>query len=333
MPPLEPPSPTVVILATGGTIAGVGGSGVGTTYASAKLAIGKLLETVPELRQLAHLESEDVSQVGSQDMTGEIWLHLARRIQHHLARPEVQGVVVTHGTDTLEETAYFLDVVLPYGTPVIITGAMRPATGISADGPRNLYDSVTVAIDPRARERGVLVVIDEVIHSALGVTKTNTTYVSTFRSHDRGLVGSVIGGRALFLRPPLPKLGVELPFELDRCRSLPPVHILYAYSDMDPALVASAVEVGMHGIVLAGVGNGNASSAVVHALAAAVRAGIPVVRSTRTGSGLVSRNVEVDDDAYGFVAAGDLHPAKARVLLQLCLASGVPQARLQDHFE
>ncbi|MFT4540608.1 MAG: L-asparaginase [Planctomycetota bacterium] len=327
-----PPTPIVVILATGGTIAGVGESGAHAAYSSGQLDTSQLLASVPQLAQLARLESEEVASVGSQDMNTSIWLQLARRARHHLARDEVAGVVITHGTDTLEETAYFLEEVLPYGAPVILTGAMRPATGISADGPRNLFDSVTVAVHPEARDRGVLVVVDEAIHSARGVTKTNTTYVSTFRSHDRGLVGSVIGGRALFLRPPLPKMGAELAFDLDAADELPAVHILYAYAGMNPAMISSAIDVGVRGLVLAGVGNGNASREVIAELAQAVRSGIPVVRSTRTGSGLVSRNVEVDDDALGFVTGGDLHPVKARVQLQLCIASGVPLRELQQHF-
>ena len=327
------PLPTVVLLATGGTIAGAGGSRTGPGYRPATLTAEDLLDAVPELASLAVLESEELSRVGSQDMTEALWIDLARRVAAHLERPEVAGVVVTHGTDTLEETAFFLDRVVASEKPVVLTGAMRPATGVSADGPRNLLDSVRVASAEDARGRGALVVIDESIHSGRAVAKMNTTYVSTFRSPNFGLEGSVVAGRPVFLRARPRTRTHHFERVLTSTEQLPPVHVLYAHVGQDPRSVRAALELGAKGLVLAGVGNGNAPLGVIDALARAVREGIPVVRSTRTGSGFVSRNVEIDDDALGFIASRDLSPQKARILLKLALLeTGDPQ-RIRAYFQ
>jgi len=330
---MSAPLPTVVLLATGGTIAGAGATRTGPGYQAASLTAEELLDTVPELRALALLEHEELSRVGSQDMTEQLWIELARRTVAHLARPEVVGVVVTHGTDTLEETAFFLDRVVAGEKPVVLTGAMRPATGVSADGPRNLLDSVRVATAEDARGRGALVVVDESIHSARAVSKMNTTYVSTFRSPNFGLEGTVVAGQPVFLRQPPRARAHHFEGALASAEQLPSVHVLFAHVGQDPRLVGAALELGADGLVLAGVGNGNASLAVIDALAGAVRKGIPVVRSTRAGSGFVSRNVEVDDDALGFIASGDLNPQKARILLQLALLESSDPQRICAYFQ
>ena len=322
----------VAILATGGTIAGAGESPAVTGYSSAVLGVGELVAAVPRVGELAVLEGEEVARVGSQDMTPALWLELARRAQALLARGDLAGLVVTHGTDTLEETAFFLDLCLGGDVPVVVTGAMRPATGLSADGPRNLLDSVRVAIHPGARERGVLVVLDESIHTARGVTKTNTAHVSTFQSPDLGAAGKIVAGRPVFFRRAPPRLTREPCFDVGGLADLPRVDVIYACAGASADLVEAALERGARGLVLAGVGNGNASRPLLAALAAAVRAGVPVVRSSRTASGFVARNVEVDDDAAGFVASADLNPAKARVLLALALGRTREPGELQELF-
>ena len=210
---------------------------------------------------------------------------------------------------------------------------MRPATGVSADGPRNLLDSVRVAAAEDARGRGALVVLDESIHSGRAVSKMNTTYVSTFRSPNFGLEGSVVAGQPVFLRQPPRARAHHFERVLASAEQLPPVHVLYAYVDQDARYVDAALELGAKGLVLAGVGNGNASLEVIEALARAVRAGVPVVRSTRAGSGFVSRNVEVDDDSLGFIASRDLNPQKARILLQLALLETSDPQRIRAYFQ
>lgn len=314
------PLPKLVVLATGGTIAGEGGSPEGKSYRSAALSVAGLLEAVPQAMELAHLTGEQIAQVGSQDLVPAHWLALARRARVHLAAG-VDGVIVTHGTDTLEETAFFLDLVLDHDAPVVVTGAMRPATGLSADGPRNLLDSVRVARSPEARGRGVLVVLDETVHSAWGVTKTNTSHVSTFQSPDYGAAGAIVGGRPVFYRGQRER-EPHAAVNLEGVDDLPRVDVLYACAGMSADLVQGSLDAGARGIVLAGVGNGNAPRPVLDALTKAAQQGVAVVRSSRSGSGFVARDVEIDDTARGFVASGSLGPAKARVLLMTALLSG-----------
>jgi L-asparaginase len=322
--------PRLVVLATGGTIAGAGDTPEGKSYRSAALSVDALLDAVPQVRELAELEGEQIAQVGSQDLTSADWLDLARRARVHLAR-DVDGLIVTHGTDTLEETAFFLDLVLDAPQPVVVTGAMRPATGLSADGPRNLLDSVRVALDPAARGRGVLVLMDESIHKAQGVTKTNTSSVSAFQSPNRGAAGAIVGGHPVFFRRARPREERSMP-DLEGLAELPRVDVLYACAGMSPDLVTASLDAGARGLVLAGVGNGNGPGPVIEALTAAVAAGVPVVRSTRSGSGFVARDVEIDDSARGFVAAGSLGPAKARVLLAVSLLKTSEAEELQECF-
>lgn len=322
--------PRVLLLATGGTIAGTANSNSAMGYDAGRVPVEDLVRAVPELADLARIAPEQVARVGSQDMTDEIWLRLARRIEKAFRDGEADAVVITHGTDTLEETAFFLEQVLPSDRPVVLVGAMRPAGARSADGPANLYAAVQVAASPQARGRGVLVVLNDLIFESRGVTKTHTTALQAFAAPDSGPVGSVDPGSVRFLHPPAayprPRFPATAP--------LPRVDIVYGHSNMTADPVREAVTGGARGLVLAGVGDGNTSQAALEALAAAAKAGIPVVRSTRVGAGLTNRNVEVDDDALGFTASLDLNPQKARILLQLVIQSGVTDCReIQKAFE
>ena len=322
--------PQLVVLATGGTIAGAGETPEGHGYRSAALSIEALLDALPQARELANLTGEQIAQVGSQDLAPSHWLELARHAQAHLGAG-ADGIVVTHGTDTLEETAFFLDLVLDTSCPVVVTGAMRPATGLSADGPRNLLDSVRVACEPSSKGRGVLVVLDESIHTARGVTKTNTSHVSTFQSPDMGAAGAIVGGRTVYFRRARQREPRRTP-SLEGLEDLPRVDVLYACAGMSPDQVTACLDAGARGLVLAGVGNGNAPAAVIEALTRAAACGVPVVRSTRSGSGFVARDVEVDDTSRGFVAAGSLGPSKARVMLMAALLDTTDPAELQARF-
>lgn len=325
--------PTVVVLATGGTIAGAAESDVQAGYASGQLGVDQLLAAVPQARKLATLRGEQISNIGSQDMNDEVWLKLARRVNEIAAMPEVAGVVITHGTDTIEETAYFLNLVVKTKKPVVLTAAMRPSTALSADGPLNFFNAVAVAANPEAAGRGVLVVINDWIHGAASLTKTSTTAVQTFLSPLRGLIGTVAYGDAEFYRGPVGKHTLESVFSVEALASLPRVDIILAHENMDGALIDAAAASGAKGIVIAGVGNGNMTQAAVKALAAQAKKGIVCVRSSRVVTGRVGRNVELDDDALGFVASLDLNPQKARVLLRLALTRTTDVKKIQGYFD
>jgi L-asparaginase len=342
--------PRVRVLATGGTIAGAQVAGA-RGYQSAVLSIDALIAAVPQLSALARLEVEQVAAIGSQDMDDAVWLKLADRIAAALAEPDLAGVVITHGTDTMEETAFFLNLVVPSEKPIVLVGAMRPATAISADGPMNLYNAVAVAAHPDARGRGVLVVANDEIHFAREVAKTNTTQLGTFASGHRGLAGVVNAGRLHLYAPPVrrhtlhsefarsderqrvgsPALAATQPSSSTSLR-LPRVEIIYAHAGLGRELIDAAVQAGARGLVIAGVGDGNLAAPALAAAAEAARAGVAIVRSSRTGAGVVERNIEIDDDRLGFVVADELNPQKARVLLMLALTRTSDPRALQEIF-
>jgi L-asparaginase len=324
--------PAVVIIATGGTIAGEAASSAQAGYTSGQVGVDALIKAVPTLSKLARVSGEQISNVGSQDMSDAVWLKLAKRINQLAASPDVSGIVITHGTDTMEETAYFLDLVVKTQKPVVLTGSMRPSTALSADGPLNIYNAVGVAADPHAAGRGVLLSINDQIHSAHDVTKTHTTATDTFMSPYRGLIGATAYGVNQYYRTPFKKDTVDTPFKVDNVESLPRVDILYIYEDMPGDPVDAAVKAGAKGIVTAGVGNGNMPKAVMDACSRAASAGVVVVRASRVPLGYVGRNVEVDDDKLNFVASEELNPPKARVLLRLALMQTSDPKEIQKMF-
>jgi L-asparaginase len=266
-------------------------------------------------------------------MNDEVWLKLAKRVNELVAMPDVAGIVITHGTDTIEETGYFLNLVVKSRKPVVLTAAMRPSTALSADGPLNFYNAVAVAADKDAAGRGVLVVINDWIHGASSLTKTSTTAVQTFLSPLRGLVGTVAYGESEFYRGPVGKNTTESEFSLDGVTALPRVDIIMAHENMDGKLIDAAVAAGAKGIVVAGVGNGNMTAGALEALAAQSKKGIICVRSTRVATGLVGRNVEVKDDELGLIASDDLNPQKSRVLLRLALLKQRSLSDIQRLFQ
>jgi L-asparaginase len=326
--------PKIVILATGGTIAGAQKSSSEVGYKSGSFSVDDLIKAVPGLDKLADLSGEQVANIGSQTMNHEVWLKLAKRVNEVLAG-DADGVVITHGTDTMEETAYFLSLVVKSDKPVVLVGSMRPATAISADGPANLYDGVAVAANPGARGLGPLVVLNADIHYAHEAQKMNTTELNTFHSPNRGRAGVVNTGNVHWFSKNTTRQTTKSEFSVDGkgTNDLPRVDIVYSYANLGPDVVDFMVKQGVKGIVLAGVGDGNSTDAVIAALAEAAKKGVVVVRSSRTGSGLVVRNVEVDDDKLGFVAAMELSPPKARVLLMLGLTKTSDIKRLQDMFK
>ena len=323
--------PRIRLLATGGTIAGAQTGGE-RGYKAAAFSVEALVAAVPQLAALARIEVEQVAAIGSQDMNETVWLKLAARTEAALAEPEIAGVVITHGTDTMEETAFFLNLVVRAQKPVVLVGAMRPATAISADGPMNLYNAVAVAVQPAARGRGVLVVANDEIHFAREIAKTNTTQVGTFASGHRGLAGLVNAGRLHLYAPPVRRHTAQSEFSLAGRMGFPRVDIVYSHAGMGRGLIDAAVLGGVSGLVIAGVGDGNLGAVALAAATNAAKAGVAIVRSSRTGGGVVERNIEIDDDALGLIAADELNPQKARVLLMLGLTRTRDVRALQEMF-
>lgn len=324
--------PNIVILATGGTIAGTAASQTEAGYRSGAVGVEILIRAVPQLEDIADIRGEQIASIGSQDMNDEVWLKLAKRANELLASKDVDGIVITHGTDTLEETAYFLHLVVKSDKPVVMTGSMRPSTAMSADGPLNIYNAVAVAADPEARGHGVLVTVDDDVHSAHDIVKTHTTDVGSFSSGEPGLVGAVLFGAVTWYRTPAQVHTKNSEFGIDEAASLPRVDIIHAHANMSPDLITAAAANGAGGIVIAGVGDGNMTAPALEAVKQVVARGVVVVRSSRVNGGIVRRNIEVNDDEIGTVASMELNPPKARVLLQLALLKSSDSKAIQEYF-
>ncbi|WP_276147725.1 type II asparaginase [Helicobacter pylori] len=324
--------PTIVLLATGGTIAGSGTSASLGSYKSGELGIKELLKAIPNhLIKIARIQGEQISNIGSQDMNEEVWFKIAKRAQELLDNSRIQGVVITHGTDTLEESAYFLNLVLRSTKPVVLVGAMRNFTSLSADGTLNLYNALSVAIDEKSANKGVLVVMDDSIFSAREVVKTHTTHTSTFKALNSGAIGSVYYGKVRYYMQPLRKHTIESEFSLSQLKTpLPKVDIIYTHAGMTPDLFQASLNSHAKGVVIAGVGNGNVSAGFLKAMQEASEMGVVIVRSSRVGSGEISLG-EIDDKT--FITSDNLNPQKARVLLQLALTKTNDKAKIQEMFE
>jgi len=325
--------PNIVILATGGTIAGAAATGTQAAYTSGAVTIDAMIAAVPGIRDLASIKGEQISNVGSQDMSMEIMLKVGKRCNELLAKNDVDGIVITHGTDTMEETAFFLNLTVKSAKPVVLVGSMRPSTAVSADGPLNLYNAVGVAGDPNARGRGVMVMMNDWIHGAHSLTKTSTTAIQTFMSPLRGLVGVANYGKNDFYGIPPWKHTTASEFDIASVTRLPRVDIIFACADMSPDLIDASAANGAKGIVIAGVGNGNMNKVSLEAAQRAAKKGVVVVRSSRVATGSVGRNVEINDDEMGFVASDELNPQKSRILLMLALLKPRTTTELQKLFQ
>lgn len=323
--------PKVYILATGGTIAGSGSSATKSNYSAGQVAIGTLLDAVPAIKDVADVEGEQVVNIGSQDMSDAVWLVLAKRVNELLAQDDVNGIVITHGTDTMEETAFFLSLVVKSNKPVVLVGAMRPSTAISADGPANLYNAVVTAASEASLDRGVLVCMNGKVYGAADVTKTNTTSVETFQAPNSGPLGYVHNGEVRYFRPAAKQADAPY-FSIDGLKSLPKVGIAYGYSNVEGDVVKMMIKKHYKGIVYAGVGNGNIHQNVFPELEKARKDGILVVRSSRVPTGATTLDAEVDDNKYQFVASWGLNPQKARILLMLALTKTDDWKTIQKYF-
>ncbi|MEQ8411056.1 MAG: asparaginase [Erythrobacter sp.] len=325
------PRPRILVLGTGGTIAGAARSRTGKAYGAGEVALETMLDEIGTLELEAELAARPIARIGSQDIGWKEWDALHREIAAAQADPEIDGVIVTHGTDTAEETAFLLDLTLPAGKPVVLVGAMRPSDAVGSDGMRNFANAVRVAGDPESADRGVLVVMADTVFAAADVRKAATANVDAFRGYPRGPLARVTPS-SLDWFAPTHRTGSAARFAWPD--ALPRVGILTAGAGMDEKPVEALLGIGCAGLVLAGMGQGNAPQVVIEALGQAAAGGVPVVRSARVDEGMVDRNVEVDDDAHGFVAARALGPAKARVLLMALIANGITEPkRIQLAFD
>jgi len=315
--------PIVYVLSTGGTIAGSGSSSTDlSNYKPGAILGEQLVKAVPQIAQIADVRVEQIVNVRSSDLTIDNWLTLTKRIQSILTEtPSVAGFVVTSGTNTLEETAYFLHLTVRSDKPVVLVGSMRPATAISADGPLNLLNAVRTAIAPESRGKGGLIVLNDEINAARDTTKTNTLRVETFRAPELGILGYVDEDRISYYRATTKRHTSSSEFDVTSLTSLPKVTILYSYIEPDAALIHASIKAGARGIVFAGTGNGTLSifeaNAVKEIQAMPEAARPALVRSSRVGNGRVTPTTEFD--AMGIVASDTLNPQKARILLMLAL--------------
>ena len=321
--------PKIAILATGGTIAGSIDSAVATTgYTAGVVGVDMLIKAVPEIQNLAKIEGQQIANIDSSNMRDEIWLKLAQEI-NKLFASGVDGVVITHGTDTMEETAYFLNLTIKSDKPVVLVGAMRPSTAISADGPKNLYNAVALATDKNAK--GVMVAMNDKIQSARGVVKTHTLNVDAFSSPDFGDLGYIVDGKVYFYNNVAKTDTKKAPFDVKNLKELPKVDILYTYSNDGSGVAAKALfENGTKGIVVAGSGAGSIHEAQKEVLKELLTKGLKVAVSSRVVAGRVV--VSEADKKLGFISAEDLNPQKARILLMLALTKTNDPKKIQEYF-
>lgn len=324
--------PNVVVLATGGTIAGAGASTVNSaTYTAAKVPVDKLLAGLPELANVANVRGEQVFQIASESFTNDNLLTLAKRVSALTKQSDVDGIVITHGTDTLAETAYFLSLTVHTDKPIAVVGSMRPGTALSADGALNLLNAVSVAGSKDARGKGVFVTMNDEINTARDVNKDINIQTSAFHSQ-WGPLGMVVEGKNYWFRAPVKRHTNNSEFNIDNIDKLPQVDIVYAYGSVQPTAVNALVDAGAKAIVHAGTGNGSVADRIVKPLQDARGKGVLIVRSSRVPYGFVLRNAEQPDDKYDWVVAHDMRPEKARLLTMLALTKGANTKELQRMF-
>ena len=315
----------IVILTTGGTISGVGAEGKTTGYRSGSLIAEDLIRTVPGLDRISPVEVLPVCNVNSDDITSGIWLQLAKTINRMAADPDILGFVITHGTDTMEETAYFLNLTVKTDKPVVITGSMRPSTAISADGPMNLYEAACVAASEKAIGKGVLVVFSDRIYAARSVTKSITYQLSAICAGEMGTIGVVRDGTVYLYESSEREHTRSSEFDISNLDCLPRVSIIYFAVDADPALLAFAAD-HSDGIVIAGAGAGEFSMAYK---AVIERISAPVVISSRIDDGIIIPGNLICGNT---IAADNLSPQKAAILLRLALTKTADKAAIQEMF-
>eukprot|EP01035_Chromulina_nebulosa_P033950 gene33950-45478_t len=318
--------PKVKLFTTGGTIQSKGAHRQKIAeYNDGRVTPAELTEDLPELKAVANLDIEEISNIGSGGINTELLLKLAKAVNAALAKPDITGAVVTHGTGTLEETAYFLQLTVKSDKPVVVVGAMRPWTGISRDGPFNLLNAVRTAASPEAVGKGVMVLLNDTIHSARFVTKNNTYRVETFVSREIGPIGYSDSDRIAFYRTPLVRHTSKSEFDISKLETLPAVDVVYGYQEASAAPIEALVAAGVKGIIL----NDGAPS-FAKAVQAAQSKGVIVVQSDRKGSGRVTLSERTA--GRGVITADSLNAQKARILLRLALTKTTDPKELQRIF-
>lgn len=322
--------PTVEIIATGGTIAGIASSS-STIYKAGSLTAKQLIDSVSGLDDIAYITYKQAYNKDSGDLLLSDWIKLAGIVQNAVNNSNVNGVVVTHGTDTMEETAYFLSLVIDTKKPIVLVGSMRPATSISSDGPLNLYNAVAIAGSKKSINRGVMVAMNGDILDSHDVTKTNTVSVQTFKSPNVGPIGNATMGDVTYNSPL--STSEKVPFSVNANTKLPDVAIIYEYAGVNTDMLDKVLETpNLKGIVIAGVGDGNIPSYEADFLKKARNKGIAIVRSSRVGSGSVTYDYNNLDTTYDLINGNDLNPQKARILLMLSLTKTNDTKKIQQYF-
>jgi L-asparaginase len=322
-----PQLPAIHIIATGGTIAGTAPDKEDLVrYEPGTLGVATLIASVPELGHYANVTGEQFCNLNSDDMTPALWLNLSRRVNFLLASPEVDGVVITHGTDTLEETAYFLNLATLSKKPVVVTGSMRPATAISADGPLNLLNAVQLAGSPQAQGKGVLIAMNGEILGARDTAKTSTVLTGAFQSKDFGRMGYLDDGRPVIYRVSARAHTADSVFNVSGLSALPRVDIVTVYPGMDTAAIDAYLRADTQGLVIDALGNGEYPEMIHPSLQAAAMKGIPVVIASQTGTGITTTKDPL------FLSADTLSARKARILLMLALTQTRDRDRIAALF-
>ena len=323
----------VVILATGGTIAGAGAEATNSaTYQAAKVPVDKLIAGIPQLSAVANVRGEQVFQIASESFTNTHLVTLGKRVAALAKQGDVDGIVVTHGTDTLEETAYFLNLVVRSDKPIVVVGSMRPGTAMSADGMLNLYNAVTVAASKDARSKGVLVTMNDEINTGRDVSKQVNIKTGAFVS-PWGALGMVVEGKNYWFRLPAKRHTVNSEFNIEKIDTLPLVEVAYGYGNVSDTAYRAFADKGAKAIVHAGTGNGSVSNTVVPALQELRGKGVQIIRSSHVNAGgFVLRNAEQPDDKYDWIVAHDLNPQKAKILASVALTVTQDSKELQRIF-
>jgi len=326
--------PRVIILSTGGTIAGQQPNADKADYISGKIPIEELLKNIPSITQKATVQGEQIAAIPSSEITIDIWLKLAKRINEIFANDEADGIVITHGTDTQEETAYFLSLTVKSDKPVVLTASMRPATALSSDGSKNLYDAIIVASDANSKGKGVMVSFNEKIFDAKDVVKVNTTSTNAFASPNNGPIGEVYDGKVSYNIQSYNRNSGFTPFDISKIDSLHKVEIVFSYADASNIAINALINDNTPGIIIAGTGAGSFSKAILESARDATKRNIIVVRSSRVVSGKVPtvHIGEFEDAKNGTIVSESLNPQKARILLMLALTITKDKDKIQEMF-
>lgn len=321
----------IIVLGTGGTLASIASDRLSSKYDTAAIPVEALLADLPELMNIATISSEQVAQINSENMTEAVWLTLAKRTQALANSDDIDGIVITHGTDTMEETAFFLNCVVHTKKPIVFTGAMRPANAVSADGLKNLFNAIVLAASSESYDKGVLVTLNDIIHHSRDVTKTNVNSVDAFKSPELGILGYLHDGEPHYYRSVMKPHTDASEFSVNDIEALPKVHIVYGYVGNNAALVNACVEDNAAGIISAGVGQGYQPEITTNALIEARKNGVIIVRCSRVRNGIISRDPKIDDQ-HDFVVSHMLSAQKARILLALALTKTNSTDEIQDIF-